>query len=99
GCRLGLVTGNTRGIAIAKLRQAGLDGMFVTGAFGDEAEDRQRLISTAMSRIAQLDGRAVHPRQVAVVGDTPLDIEAGRRVGVWTVGTATGPFGESDLRR
>jgi phosphoglycolate phosphatase-like HAD superfamily hydrolase len=34
-----------------------------------------------------------------VIGDTPLDIEAGAEHGTRTAGVATGPFGEEILRQ
>ena len=33
-----------------------------------------------------------------VIGDTPLDIEAGRAHGTLTVGVATGHFSETELQ-
>jgi phosphoglycolate phosphatase-like HAD superfamily hydrolase len=44
-----------------------------------------------------LAGAPVPPGQVVVIGDTPMDIQAGRAIGARTVAVATGPFRVSEL--
>jgi phosphoglycolate phosphatase len=91
GAYLGLVTGNIQHIAWTKLRAAGLADFFMSGAFGDEAALREKLPPLAMMRIEKLSGRTFLPRQVVVVGDTPLDIACGKACDLGTVAVATGP--------
>ncbi|MEK9145216.1 MAG: HAD family hydrolase [Elusimicrobiota bacterium] len=44
-----------------------------------------------------VDGRAVRAGEVFVIGDTPRDVEAGRKAGFKTVGVGTGFSGWSEL--
>ena len=94
---LGLLTGNLSRIAAAKMRAAGLARYFDVGGFGEESEIRSALVPVAISKAAQQAGRRIKPGDVVVIGDTPLDIEAGREAGTRTVGVATGPYSVGDL--
>ena len=84
GARLGLVTGNIERGAHLKLASAGLDGFFTFGGFGDDEADRSRILCTALAAAGSAPARAV------LVGDTPLDIEAGLAVGIPVLGVAAG---------
>lgn len=98
GQLLGLLTGNLSRIAAAKMRAAGLERYFDVGGFGEESEIRAPLVPVAIARASERAGRIIPPEQVAVIGDTPLDIEAGKAAGTRTVGVATGPFSAAELR-
>lgn len=79
GMRLTLLTGNLRAVATAKVERIGLvaDLDLSIGAYGDDAEERTRLVPIARRRA----GNAAQswPRQrTAVVGDTPGDIATAR---------------------
>jgi phosphoglycolate phosphatase len=90
GILLGLITGNLERIAHAKMRKAGLDRYFDTGGFGEESATRSDLVPVAMRTAgARANGR-LSPSQVMVIGDTPLDVEAGKAHGTSTVAVATG---------
>jgi phosphoglycolate phosphatase-like HAD superfamily hydrolase len=87
---LGLATGNIEEAARLKLRRAGLDAYFRFGAFGSDVADRAALL-----KLAALRGKGYLPAgtrrvQVVVIGDTTLDIAAGKQVGAVTVAVATG---------
>lgn len=84
GARLGLVTGNIERGAHLKLASAGLDGFFTFGGYGDDEADRSRILRTALAAAGSAPARAV------LVGDTPLDIEAGLAVGIPVLGVAAG---------
>lgn len=84
GARLGLVTGNIERGAHLKLASAGLDGFFTFGGYGDNEADRSRILRTA------LDAAGSAPARAVLVGDTPLDIEAGLSVGIPVLGVAAG---------
>lgn len=99
GHLLGLLTGNLSGIAAAKLRAAGLARYFEVGGFGEESEIRTHLVPVAISKAAGRAGHSISPAEVVVIGDTPLDIEAGMEAGTRTAGVATGPFSADDLTR
>ncbi|MGH2442599.1 MAG: HAD family hydrolase, partial [Chloroflexota bacterium] len=95
---LGLLTGNLRRIAVAKMTHAGLDGYFQEGGFGEESSVRAHLVPVAVAKASAHSGRVFPPRRVFVIGDTPMDIEAGLEHGMRTVGVATGPYSLPDLK-
>ena len=88
---LGLGTGNMERGARIKLQPSGLNGYFPFGGFGSDAYHRHLLLRKAVSRARRrLRLRAVDPRDVFVVGDTPLDVAAGRKAGYRTIAVGTG---------
>ena len=91
GARLGLVTGNIERGAHLKLASAGLDGFFSFGGYGDDEADRSRILRTALAAAGSAPARAV------LVGDTPLDIEAGLAVGIPVLGVAAGRWDADSL--
>lgn len=94
---LGLLTGNVIGGARLKLRAAGLGSWLEVGAFGSDHEVRNELPAIAVERAREAWGEAFAPSHVVVVGDTPRDVECGRRYGARTVAVATGSFAFDDL--
>lgn len=94
---LGLLTGNFEHGAWAKVRAAGIDRFFETGAFGSDDEDRNRLVPHALRRFAERD-RHFTPDRTVVIGDTPRDIACARAHGAKAVAVATGGHRLEDLR-
>jgi phosphoglycolate phosphatase-like HAD superfamily hydrolase len=92
GASLGLATGNIELGGRVKLERAGLNRYFEFGGFGSDAEDRAVLVRKGAERAAHRNGGAFRPDYTFVIGDTPLDIDAGRRAGFKTVGVATGSY-------
>jgi phosphoglycolate phosphatase len=95
---LGLVTGNLERIAHAKLQAAGLNKFFTLGGFGNESDKRPELVRNAIEHAVANNG-FVAKQNVYLIGDTPLDIEAGNAAGVKTIGVATGSHTKDDLRQ
>jgi phosphoglycolate phosphatase-like HAD superfamily hydrolase len=98
GQLLGLLTGNLSRIATAKMRAAGLKRYFDVGGFGEESEIRSPLVPVAIAKAGERAGRVIPAELVVVIGDTPLDIEAGQIAGTRTVGVATGPYSVEALQ-
>ncbi len=97
---LGLLTGNLRDGANAKLRAAGIDpGRFRVGAFGSDHEHRPELPAVARRRVREMLGIELPGSRIVVIGDTPADIECGRSIGVRAIGVATGSYTVDELRR
>jgi phosphoglycolate phosphatase len=97
---LGLLTGNLREGAYAKLRAAGIDpGRFRVGAFGSDHEHRPELPSLARQRAQAELGIDLEGNHLVVIGDTPADIECGRSLGVRAIGVATGSYSVDELLR
>jgi phosphoglycolate phosphatase-like HAD superfamily hydrolase len=93
---IGLLTGNLRSTALIKIASAGLDpALFQTGAFGDEAYDRNSLPPIALRRAKELLGYPV-PKTI-IVGDTPADIECARVNSLQSLAVATGPYPVAEL--
>ncbi len=87
---LGLVTGNVRRVAELKLDSIGLLPFFAFGAFGDEHEERVRLVDLAIERASDRYCRCFTPEDVCIVGDTTRDIDAAFMRGTSCVAVATG---------
>ncbi len=97
GTRLGLGTGNLEPGAHLKLARGGLDGYFAFGGYGSDARERTELLRVGIRRAEAGLGERVPPERVVVIGDTPLDIAAGRAVGARTLSVATGPYAPAVL--
>lgn len=87
---LGLATGNLEKAATLKLHHAELNGAFRFGGFGSDSVDREALVRLAIDRGRVLLGGHDHAVAVVLVGDTVLDITAGKGLKVSTVGVASG---------
>jgi phosphoglycolate phosphatase-like HAD superfamily hydrolase len=98
GVGLGVLTGNVRGAARAKLRHFGLERYFPVGAFGDACEERWRLVDLALEAARRHWGDALPADRVWLVGDTPRDVEAARRAGAHVLAVATGPYPMEELQ-
>ena len=96
---LGLLTGNLRGGARIKLEAAGIDfARFAVGAFGSDHADRSELPSIAVRRAEEMHGHRFTGKSVVIIGDTPLDVACGERLGVRTIAVATGSYSPQELR-
>jgi phosphoglycolate phosphatase len=94
---LGLATGNVESGARIKLDRGQLNSYFAFGGFGSDSEDRTELVRTAAVKAAARSGVPISPSETYVIGDTPLDIDAGKRAGFKTVGVATGSYSIEEL--
>jgi phosphoglycolate phosphatase len=94
---LGLATGNVELGARIKLDRGRLNPYFAFGGFGSDSENRTELVHQAANKAAARCGAPISPSETYVVGDTPLDIDAGTRAGFKTVGVATGSYSVEEL--
>jgi phosphoglycolate phosphatase-like HAD superfamily hydrolase len=97
GAVLGLATGNIEMGGRVKLERGDLNRYFEFGGFGSDSEDRTELVRKAATRAAGKSGRTFLPDDIFVIGDTPLDIDAGSKAGFKTVGVATGSYSVEQL--
>ncbi|HEY2380480.1 MAG TPA: HAD family hydrolase [Terriglobia bacterium] len=97
GAAMGLATGNIEMGGRVKLERGGLNRYFDFGGYGSDAEDRSELVRKGAARAAHKIGRTFLADDTFVIGDTPLDIEAGKRAGFKTVGVATGSYSVAQL--
>ena len=94
---LGLLTGNIREMAYAKLRAAQLEAFFPFGAFGSDHEERHRLPPIALRHAEVHAGRSFTGKEIVIIGDTEYDVMCGRDLGVFAVAVATGRFDRTYL--
>ncbi len=97
GCVLGLLTGNIEAGAMIKLGRFGLNSFFNVGAFGNDNEDRDRLLPVAVDKLYKQNSTQVSFRDCVVVGDTPRDISCSKPYGAFSVAVATGPYSSGAL--
>jgi phosphoglycolate phosphatase-like HAD superfamily hydrolase len=97
GAFLGLATGNFHEAARLKLEHFGLYDFFLAGGYADDSEDRAELVAMAIERLAEAGG-GHGPREVYVIGDTPLDIAAAQANGARSLAVATGFFTAEQLK-
>jgi phosphoglycolate phosphatase-like HAD superfamily hydrolase len=97
GRPVGLLTGNVRAGADAKLGWFGLRTRFAFGGFGDERRCRNDVARDALAAARTAVGAELDPRSVWVLGDTPLDIACARAIGARVVAVATGQHTLADL--
>ncbi|TMP99995.1 MAG: hydrolase [Verrucomicrobia bacterium] len=94
---LGLLTGNIRLGAEIKLRHYELWELFQTGAFADDAEDRNQLAALARERGSRLLNDHLRGGQILVIGDTPRDVECARAIDARMLAVTTGGAEWEDL--
>jgi phosphoglycolate phosphatase-like HAD superfamily hydrolase len=93
----GLLTGNIRRGAQAKLGHHGLWDLFPIGAFADDSEVRNELGPHALRRARRHWGVDFPAERVWIVGDTPHDIACARAVGARALAVASGSYGLAAL--
>jgi phosphoglycolate phosphatase-like HAD superfamily hydrolase len=97
-CTVGLLTGNWIHTARIKLEAAGFVwDRFRLGAFADDGPDRRALPPVAMRRFEAFAGRGIDPQRVAIIGDTPMDVDCAKHNGCRAVAVATGDYGVDAL--
>lgn len=96
---LGLLTGNVKHGAAAKLDAVGIGTTrFRIGAFGNDHEKRPELPAIARTRAEELLGHPVRGDDIVVIGDTPADMGCGLGIGARAIGVATGRYSVDELR-
>ncbi len=95
---LGLLTGNISEGARIKLEAYDLYSYFRLGAFGDDSEDRNRLLPVAVGKLEKKSSVRLDYADCIVIGDTPRDIDCAKPYGAMTVAVATGPYSSAVLR-
>lgn len=87
---LGLGTGNMEKGARIKLEPSGFNAYFLFGGYGSDSFHRPSLLKKAVLRARKLAHEPFRPEDVYVIGDTPLDVAAGKKAGFKTVAVGTG---------
>jgi len=87
---LGLVTGNTKVGAYAKLTPPGLADYFKFGAFGDDHGNRDLLPPLAVDRANQHHDTEFFKENTWIIGDTQKDIRCAKANGLRCLAVASG---------
>ena len=95
-----LLTGNVQPNALLKLASFELDGYldFEVGGFGSDHHHRPSLVQVARDKAERKYGTAFDGPATVLVGDTPLDVAAGKAGGARVVAVATGPYRAEELQ-
>ena len=93
-----LLTGNYQQAARLKLEYFDLWQYFPCGAFGDDAPERNRLLSCTLARVRECGGPTVRPEESVVIGDTPLDVACAVASRARSLAVATGSHNAGQLR-
>ncbi len=94
---LGIVTGNFEGAAWAKLEKGGLKHYFRFGGFGSDSWDRAEITRIALARGLRNVAKRVPRENIFVIGDTPHDVLAAKKLGVKSIAVKTGHTPENEL--
>ncbi|MCX7708854.1 MAG: HAD hydrolase-like protein [Clostridia bacterium] len=98
GCYYNVLgTGNIERGARIKLENDDLNKYFPTGGFGDSPLERWQIIEKAIINAYELFGIHFEKENTYVIGDTPRDMECGKKLGIKAIGTATGPYSVAQL--
>ncbi|TFK65217.1 hypothetical protein BDN72DRAFT_962673 [Pluteus cervinus] len=101
--QIGLLTGNSQVNALTKLRASTLDTSLFDldiSAFGDVQAKRVNLVHDAIRKLEVKYGieGIVAPKNVTLVGDTPLDVECAKLAGCKILAVTTGVYKAEQLR-
>ncbi|MDP6410114.1 MAG: HAD-IA family hydrolase [Planctomycetota bacterium] len=96
GIALGIVTSKNAATAWRGLECCGLAAYFEVLVGSDDVRDHKPHPAPVLAAVERL---AVPPAATFFVGDSPQDLEAGRRAGVRTAAVSWGPFERTELER
>jgi phosphoglycolate phosphatase len=100
GVHQSVLTGNLYPLAALKMSVFGLAGYvdLRIGAFGGDGLDRAELPRYAWQRAYEYTGHRFTGAETVIIGDTLLDVAAGKGAGARVVAVATGPASAAELR-
>lgn len=96
---IGLLTGNCRLAALAKIDHFGVSEFIEDfGGFGDVYADRNDVAASAKAAAASFLGDSYDAQKMWVIGDTPNDIKCGRSIDARVLAVATGGSSYDELK-
>ncbi len=93
-----IATGNCKTGALGKLEYCRVNQFFKTGAYGDQAHNRTKLIELAIENAISFYGQVFEKESIFYLGDTPKDIEAAKANGIQSVAVSTGFYTHEALK-
>jgi len=95
---LAVATGNIESIARGIVGHSGLREYFPVISFSSpQTAERYQIVAEAKLELEQLHQTSFEPWKTYVVGDSPSDIQAAQRLGLISVGVATGHYNRQEL--
>ncbi len=95
---LACATGNIESIAKSILAHSGLRDYFPVVSFSSpQTPERYQIVAQAKSGLEQLHHTSFDNPKTYVVGDSPSDIRAAKKLGLVSVGVATGHYSREEL--
>ena len=85
-----IATGNPEEEAEHKLKYLDLRRYFDITVYAEDRRERFELVEEVLRQAKETHGVAVGEKQFAIIGDSPHDIESGKRFGALSIGVATG---------
>ncbi len=97
---IGIITGNMPPAATIKLEAAGFNlDDFAIAVYGSEAPIRRQLMPIVIDRAEQHCRKRFAPVEIAIVGDTPEDIDCAHSIGARAIAVATGVERRTELEQ
>jgi phosphoglycolate phosphatase len=93
-----LGTGNIESGARIKLSMEDMNRFFPVGGFSDRETERWQVIEKAVVNAFNCFNLEFDSSNIYVIGDTPHDIECGKKLDAKTIGVATGAFSSRQLK-
>lgn len=93
-----LLTSNLKIGAEAKLSSLGLNEYFHIGAFGDKYGEKWHAAETGIEEAEDFFGLKFSKDNIYIIGDSAYDIECAKKLGIVSVGVATGWISYEELK-
>jgi phosphoglycolate phosphatase-like HAD superfamily hydrolase len=86
---LALATGNFERAGRMKLKRGGVEHYFLTGGFGNDARERDKILLAAIAYAEEHARERFEKHRTFVIGDTEYDIAAAKKAGVRSIAVLT----------
>jgi phosphoglycolate phosphatase-like HAD superfamily hydrolase len=89
GIFLALATGNFEGAGRMKLKRGAIEHYFLTGGFGNDARERDKILLAAVDFSEEFAREHFEKHRIFVIGDTEHDIAAAKKAGLRSIAVLT----------
>jgi phosphoglycolate phosphatase-like HAD superfamily hydrolase len=86
---LSLATGNFERAGRMKLQRGGVEHYFLTGGFGNDAREREKILLAAVAYSEEFARQRFEKDRIFVIGDTEYDIAAAKKAGLRSIAVLT----------
>lgn len=90
-------TGNCSLGGVLKLKYTGLYDYIQLGSYGSDHDFREEMVAEVIEKANEQRKKPFLKENIYVIGDTPRDIEAGKKNDVKTIAVETGSYGKDEL--